>query len=305
MPHKKIIILFYSLLFFGKLWAQTDKVSEHSFYRSRIVPAPEPVVKKFTEAGMNPTNHVLSQAELQKLDKAFSLLPPVYKKLLSAHLHSISFMDNMPNTALTSTLETGDSSKQFNITFRAGILHETISEWATRKEQTLFDTTANSALSVHINAGKLDAIVYVLLHEATHVVAAVLKLVPGAGSPDSLLAASPFTANIWRSFNKPAAAFSDTLLEKTRFRGGPVQPVTSATAIYKALSKSPFVSLYATASCYEDLAELLTIYHLSKKLHQPFMVYVSENGKLKFGYIPMKNSLVKKRLKLLEFLYQE
>lgn len=303
MIHKKLTILFYCLLLFCKLSAQTGTGVDHQFYKSRIVPAPESVFKKFTEAGMDPVNHVLTEAEQQKVEKAFSLLPPLYKKILEAHLQSISFMDNMPNTALTSTLETGDSSKQFNITFRAGILHESISEWATRKERTVFDTSANPALSVAIDAGNLDAIVYVLLHEATHVVDAVLNLSPHAAA-DSLQAPTAFTKNIWRLFNTPVAKYSDSLLEKSRFRSGKVQPISAAIDMYRALAKTPFVSLYATASCYEDMAELLTIYHLSSKLQQPFVVYVKEHGKIIWAFEPMKNKLVKKRVKQLGFLYR-
>ncbi len=66
----------------------------------------------------------------------------------------------------------------YNITFRAGMLHETISEWATKKENKLFDRAENSVYTVSIEAGTLDAFIYVLLHEATHVVDAVLKITP-------------------------------------------------------------------------------------------------------------------------------
>jgi len=304
MVHKKLTVLFYCLLLFCKLSAQTSPGNDNSFYKSRIVPAPESVFKKFTEAGMNPVNHVLTETEQQKVAKAFSILPPKYKKILQAHLHSISFMDNMPNTALTSTLETGDSSKQFNITFRAGILHESISEWATRKERTVFDTTATPSLSVEIDAGNADAMLYILLHEATHVIDAVLNLTPHAVKTDSLQMPTAFTKNIWRLFNTPAAKYSDPLLENARFRSGKVQPVSAAIDMYRALAKTPFPSLYAMASCYEDIAELLTIYHLTSRLQQPFVVYVKEHGKVIAAFEPIKRKLVKQRVKQLRFLYQ-
>lgn len=62
----------------------------------------------------------------------------MHEKVLKDHLHSISFMDNMPNTALTSPVETAGVEKMFNITFRAAILNESISEWATWKENTCY-----------------------------------------------------------------------------------------------------------------------------------------------------------------------
>lgn len=301
---KKLIIALSFLLWLNNLSAQTIKNDKNAFYKGRVLKAPESVFKMFIEAGMNPTNHVLTEIEQKKVDEAFAMLPPLYKKVLEKHLLSISFMDNMPNTALTSPVEMVDSTKQFNITFRAGILNETISEWATWKEKTVFDTTQNPNMAVQINAGKLDAIQYVLLHEATHVVDAVLGFSPQAAKVDSLMTHTVFSKNIWRLFNVPSASFSNPILEKTRFRSGKAQAIASAPAIYESLQKTPFSSLYGMASCYEDIAELITIYHLTHQLKQPFVIAVKENDKVIATFEPMKNKLVKKRLKQLRFLYQ-
>lgn len=288
---------------FTSLFAQKKVNDETNFYENRIAIAPETVFKKFFDAGMNPTNHELTDIEQEKIAKAFSLLPPLHVKILKENLHSISFMDNMPNTALTSPVISADSIKKFNITFRAGILNETISEWATWKEKSLYDTSANPTFEVQIDAGNLDAFVYVLLHEATHVVDAVLKLTPNAEEDENLVQHTSYTKNIWRLFNSPRAKFTNPILEKTRFRSGKVQSITSAKEIYNELEKTPFVSLYGMASWYEDIAELVTIYHLTNKLNQPFVVYIKENGQIMSKFEPMKNKLVKKRLKQLEFLY--
>lgn len=300
---KKLIFLFFTFLVYSSLSAQTKNAENSTFYKSRISAAPESVFKKFIDAGMQPTNHELTEAEQEKVAKAFSLLPPLHSKILQENLHSISFMDNMPNTALTSPVISADSIKKFNITFRAGILNETISEWANWKEKSLYDVSANPIFEVTIDAGNLDAFVYVLLHEATHVVDAVLKLTPHAEEDENLIQHTAYTKNIWRLFNIPMAKFTNPTLEKTRFRSGKVQPITSAIEIYNELEKTPFVSLYGMASWYEDLAELVTIYHLTNKLNQPFVVYIKENGQIKSKFEPMKNKLVKKRLRQLEVFY--
>ncbi|MEA5402893.1 hypothetical protein VB776_08205 [Arcicella sp. DC2W] len=297
-----IIVLFFSLLL-NKLTAQSIKSDENTFPENRILIAPESVFKMFIEAGMEPSNHVLTSLEKEKVEQAFAILPPLYKKVLKEHLKSISFMDNMPNTALTSPIETSDSTKQFNITFRAGILNETISEWATWKEKTIFNNPTNSGFEILIDAGKLDAIQYVLLHEATHVVDAILNLASHPDKKDSLVVHTTFTKNIWSKMNTPVAEFTNPLLENTRFRSGKVQPISSAPEIYNALKKTPFPSLYGMASWHEDIAELLSIYHLTNKLKQPFVVTVKEKGKIVATFEPMKNKLVKKRVKQLRFFY--
>lgn len=303
MTSKKLTPTLFCILMFFKLSAQSITSEEDTFYKGRVLKAPESVLKMFIGAGMNPSNHVLTETEQVKVDKAFSILPPLHKKILKEHLLSISFMDNMPNTALTSTLETTDSTKQFNITFRAGILNETISEWATWKEKSAFDNSDNPNMEIQINAGKLDAIQYVLLHEATHVVDAVLGLTPQAEKVDSLVVHTAFTKNIWRLFNKPIAQFTNSILEKTRFRNGKAQPISSAPDIYNALKKTPFPSLYGMASWYEDTAELISIYHLTQKLNQPFAIYVKDKNRVIAIFEPLKNKLVKRRVKKLAFLY--
>jgi hypothetical protein len=300
---KKLIILLLNIVLFSSLSAQTDTNEIDTFYKNRIAEAPESVFKKFIEAGMSPTNHVLTDSEQEKVAKAFSLLPPLYIKILKENLHSISFMDNMPNTALTSPIESAESIKKFNITFRAGILNETISEWATWKEKSLYDTSANPSFEIQIDGGNLDAFVYVLLHEATHVVDAVLKLTPEDEEDEDLVQHTVYTKNIWRLFNSPEVKFTNPILENTRFRSGKVQPIASAKEIYNELKKTPFVSLYGMASWYEDIAELVTIYHLTNKLNQPFVIYVKEDGEIKSKFEPMTNKLVKRRLKQLEIFY--
>lgn len=304
MINKKLLAVAGFMLMFCKLSAQNMPGSDHLFYRDRVLPAPESVFKKFTQAGMSPTNHVLTVTEQEIVERAFSILPTLYKKLLKEHLHSISFMDNMPNTALTSSLGTADSVKQFNITFRAGILNETVSAWAGWKEKSVFDNSANPGTEIFIDAGNLEAIQYVLIHEATHVVDAVLGLTPHAELSDSSMSATAFTKNIWRLFNVPEEKYRHPLLEQTRFRSGTVQPVSSAREIYHALEQTPFSSLYGMASCYEDIAELISIYHLTHKLHQPFVIYIKEAGKITALFEPMKNKPVRKRLKQLHFLYK-
>ena len=304
MTNKRIITLLFSVCCFCTISAQTIQHNEDFYYKKRIIKAPETVFKKFTDAGMNPSDHVLTDSEKEKVDKAFSMLPPLHKKILKEHLQSISFMDNMPNTALTSTLETTDSSKQFNITFRAGILNETVSEWATWKEKSAFNNSASPSVSIQIDAGNLDAIQYILLHEATHVVDAVLNLTPYVEDANSVAKPTVLTKNIWRMLNKPVQKFTNPLLENTRFRNGTVQPISFSAEIYNALKQTPFTSLYGMASWSEDIAELITIYHLTNKLNQPFIIYLKENDKLTVLFEPMKNKLVKKRLKQLSVFYK-
>jgi hypothetical protein len=253
---------------------------------------------------MDPANHTLTEVERAKVEVAFSVLPPLHRKILSTHLHSISFMDNMPNTALTSPVLGQDSVERFNITFRAGILHETISEWATKKENTLYDKTANHEYTVSIEAGQFDALIYVLLHEATHVVDAVMKMTPSVENATDSVPPTAITEGIWDKMNVPVEGYVDSLVEKTIFRGGGRIRIDAAPEIYRTLSKMPFVSLYATASWSEDIAELETIFHLTQTMKQPFYVIVKKGKDELVRFEPMRSDRVQKRLHHLNAFYQ-
>jgi len=142
-----------------------------------------------------------------------------------------------------------------------------------------------------------------LLHEATHIVDAVLQLTPHPADKADHVLATPFTNGIWHKLLIPSEIYSDTILEKTRFRSGNAVSIKLAPAIYRRLKKAPFASLYGMASWQEDIAELETIYHLTSKLKQPFYLIVIDNNTEIMRFEPMKNLLVKRRLKQLKVFY--
>ena len=149
----------------------------------------------------------------------------------------------MPNTALTSTVNPNEPYRLFDITIRAAVLGEDVSAFLTQKERSCFDA-AGSPLSVSIEGGKLDAIVYVMLHEATHVVDSSLRIARGG-----------FTDGVWSERTIVDARYRDPLLERIRFRAdGEILTIDRADAVYAALRRTPFVSLYGSSNWHDDLA---------------------------------------------------
>lgn len=287
------------------IFAQKLNPKENSDPSKRVSIAPESVFKMFREAGMKPVNHKLTPAENKKVSNAFALLPPLHQRILKQHLQSVSFMDNMPKTALTSPVDSGSATKMFNITFRASLLSENISQWATWKEKTCYKQEADSNYSVRVEGGDMDAIVYVLMHEATHIVDVVTGITPHPTEATAVVEPTTFTKNIWRLMNVPAEPHIDSLLEQTRFRSGKLVPISLAPDVYAKLAKTPFPSLYGMAAWSEDIAELATIYHLTAKLSQPFYIVVTKDNVELDKFEPMKNVLVKPRLAQLSAFYNE
>jgi hypothetical protein len=274
-------------------------------FEARIGETPAAILKQFKDAGAEPTAHILTAVERQKVSKAFTALPLLSHRILRERLRSISFLDGMPNTALTSTVNPDEPYKLFDLTIRAGILNQDVSEFLTQKERTCFKT-ANSSVSVYIQGGKLDAIVYVLLHEATHIVDGSLHITPEMRLGDRVdqSSATPFTKDVWSGLTTHAPQYRNTLFENVRFyAGGGVLSIDQAVAVYKALSRTPFVSLYGSSNWHDDLAEVVAWYHLTEKLKQPYRIGIRKRGQVIFVYEPMKSQLVRSRFDQMKRFY--
>lgn len=320
---KSLLFLYSALLFTAsQSFAQNKKIpvtdvkrrevqrayglNPKSSFLSRISTTPPDIIQQFRDAGMSPTEHQITREETNIIAAAFAALPPLHQQVLKQHLKSVSFLDNMPNTALTSPVTKEEGINLYHITFRAGILHQTISEWATGKESTCF-AGGDSSITVSIKAGMLNALMYVMLHEGTHVVDGSLQLLSAdtvAGHPASNAFTKSFAQGIWKDITTLEWPLTDSIAVKSRFRNGGRRFLTSeATKVYTSLSQTQFTSLYSTASWNEDLAEMLTVYHLTQIFKQPFRFVVKQYGKEIFSYEPMGSALVKKRTGVLKFFY--
>jgi sulfur carrier protein ThiS len=252
--------------------------------------------------------HKLTEEELANVEMAVKVLPPLHQRVLKDHLRSIHFLDKMAGTAtaMTIPIHTEEAYSLFDIAIRAEVLHQTASEWLTRKGHSCFDTSGSDQ-RIRVEAGSVPALFYILLHEATHVVDGALNLLGPMDTTTQLATfsfAKAFTKGIWLTRSVVAFDVSDTLLLKIRFWGGTLLPVSKAQQVYESLKQTPFASLYSTTGCREDLAEYLTVYHLTKKLGQPIRWSIVERGKEIVSYEPMRSKRVRSRIKLLKRFYE-
>jgi len=267
---------------------------------SRVASAPASVLALFRETGRPaPRAHELTAAERIQLNGAIQSLPPLHRRILGERLRVLSFLDGMPNTALTSTVNPQESFRLFDITFNARILRENLSEWLTRKERTCFDPKG-SPLRVDVEAGtKIDALVYILLHEATHIVDMAEQITPQLHSP-----ATAFTRGVWNDLSLPIVAFRDPVREEIRFYGetGAIA-IDRAPDVYAYLRRTPFASLYGGRNWLDDLAEYVSVYHLTEVLKQPYRIVVRRGNDEILSYEPMKSELVRGRIGQMKRFY--
>jgi hypothetical protein len=244
-----------------------------------------------------PTNHILSEDERRTVVAALEALPPVHRQTLRKHLRAVMFVDGLTSSAVTTTINLGAPNPLFDIAIRATVLHQTASEWLTEKERTVF-SAVDSPLSVSIEAGQRDAITFVLLHEATHNVDLDLHL---ADYPRP----TPFTEQVWAQHTIPVPAYRDPLREQARFYANPpALSIDQAQAVYEALRRTPFASLYGALHRADDLAEYVAIYHWTQILKQPYRIVIRNEGASVFVYEPMGSDLVLSRLNLMKQFYE-
>jgi len=277
------------------------RLDQSSSFESRVKPPPATTIKMFEDLGQTPpTAHALTEIEQRKLSAAFATLLPLHQRILRERLRSVSFLDaGGPGTAITSPVNQRDVYKLFDITIRAAIFRQNASEWLTEKESGYYDA-AKSSLRISIEAGKLDAIVFVLLHEATHITDSCLGITPPIRSDDKSVSGginTPFTEGVWSERTLPVPLYRDPLRERLRFRAnGEILSVDHANSIYSFLSKTPFVSLYSSSNWSDDLAEYVAVFHWTEILKQPYKIVLSKKNKNVFVYEPMKSNLVRKRV---------
>jgi hypothetical protein len=110
--------------------------------------------------------------------------------------------------------------------------------------------------------------VYVLLHEGTHIVDFAVGAAPDPTHPNGN---HPLVSGIWRDGVTPVDQYRLPILMGNPFRrNGRVIPITHAADLYDALGRTPFISVYASCDSHDDLAELVACTELTMRLHQPY-----------------------------------
>jgi hypothetical protein len=244
-------------------------------------------VDEFKRAGMEDVRpHILTAPERAKVEAALASLPTLSKQVLRKTLHQLAFVDGIPGagTGLTSPdAKTG----LYDITLRTSILDEQLSTFLTTKEHRVF-TDDGSGLTVAVKGTGTDALTYVLLHESTHVVDKSCGITT---EPHNR-----FDAGIWTSQKKMVPQLASSVATTTVFRGAGPLGVGQAASVYDALARTPFVSLYATASNMEDFAELVAWHEVLKQHHGDLIIEVNDaRGKTLRRWEPLTFPGVQKR----------
>lgn len=271
---------------------------------SRITLPPESVLQRYRDLPKPaPTLHQLTQAERADVENVLQELPAFTRQAFTQHVRSISFVEGIPANA-TTIMEDGSTLPTFNIVLRASLLHETVSQFLTRKERGYYSATA-SDLTLNIEGGSLSAVLYVLLHESVH----VLDISNRAGQvgPPRLFPSGPsglLEQGIWENARTKVPAYQSPLFQIGWFGSGKPQSLDTAEPTYRMLARTPFVSLYGSSNWYDDLAELVTCYYMTQTLKQPYRIDLHRGTEVVYSLSPMDSPLVRARFPEIRPLFQ-
>lgn len=269
---------------------------------SRIATAGPDVIGHFEAAGMRSVRpYLLTPAELGLVEKAFARMPALHRRILETNLRHLSFVDGIPGLGSGLTSKVGDRVL-FDITLRASLLHASLTDFVTTRERRLFEADG-SGRTITIDASGADALTYVLLHEATHILDMTSHLTSQPGNA--------FGNGIWEAPKDQgrvplAAPLATSPAAASGFRDAARIPAGRARYYYDALAQTPFVSFYATASPAEDLAELVAWHVVSERYGATLAISVRDaTGAVLQRYEPARFPAVQARMPQVDQLLEE
>ncbi len=226
----------------------------------------------------------LTPAERRTVMSYYGSLPPLNRKIIRERVVGIYFIDNFLGSGLADFIVGPGREVYAYLAINPSVMDRSLSDWMTYREKTCFKPDGKS-YDIRVDCGtRYTGLMYILLHETTHIVDYVEGVTPY--TEEGLKKVRPvtsdetaFTRGIWRAYDRPREDFP--FRKGLTFYGmnkGPLLKMSECDKTYNGFSLSPFVSLYGSQNWAEDLAEYLTFYHLTEKLGQDYVIRVYRDG---------------------------
>ncbi|MBF9018931.1 MULTISPECIES: hypothetical protein [unclassified Oceanispirochaeta] len=259
----------------------------------------------------NYTSYSISEDEKNQFLEYYNLLPAMNKRIMDEKLIGIYFVNNLYGSALADYV-ISDDLKLYNILIiNPESMKHSITDWLSYRENSCF---INSNNQIEVECGDAyTGLLYVLLHESTHIVDYNLSITPFTEYSSFKALNKRFDRNnifykeYWDNYNVPRDKYKKEFMEGITFynlNSGPKIDFADAETIYNELLNTPFISIYSCMSWAEDLAELATWYHFSEILDQPYKINIAVNSDNVIQINPLDNRLVRDRLSVVEQLYE-
>lgn len=267
----------------------------------RIGTAPDFVLDYWSEQdGRQYTTRELSAQERGIVARCLAELPETYKTILTERLIGIYFIEDFLGSGLTDFVLDEGNRIYTILLLNPLTLKDSLTDLVTRKENTCF-IADRPGMSIAVTLDeRLPGLLYILMHEATHIVDYVNRCTPYV-EPDmpeiqgKFSGPKPFTDRLWADYTHFRDGYGFAYKDRVTFYGmnqGPKISISQAADVYRAMSGVPVASLYGTVNWAEDFAEYMTFHYLTQKRGTDYTLTVSENGQIIYQYKPFANSQV-------------
>jgi hypothetical protein len=217
-----------------------------------------------------------SKEEAELVQGYLKKFPSKMRKVFDERLVGIYFIKNFTGNGMADWIRDENGEVYGWLIMNPVGFERTISETLTKRDSSVFKGEA----AVAIDAGSAyKGILYTILHEGTHVYDYIRGITPFTdyGLLDFMLHGRGADAawDVWEGYGKPGKSADFPLRAKVKFYGldgGPLIDGREASKAYEQLKSSPFASLYGSQSWAEDSADLVTLYHVTHVLKQPYSI---------------------------------
>ncbi len=282
-----------------------------STLESRIQIIPESALKLLMQFDKRNDyqSYMPTDNELKMFMEYCEIIPPVNRQVMLSSLVRIYFVKNFIGAGMVDFVLSEDRKVYTILYINPSVLTTGMSEWITNRENSIFRKSLD--VQVKVNCGnKYTALMYLLLHETSHIVDYVDTRTPfvephfakAQGLSGDM---TPFVKDIWESYDVMNSKTGIT--ESKNIHAYGLYPAaidaSQISSLYEKLSQTPVNSAYSAKNWAEDFADTITFYHLTQKLNQPFTITISEIGKTDIVYQPMIREQPPDRLKIIKDMY--
>lgn len=218
------------------------------------------------------------------LSQLHSSFPKEVNQLANNLVYGIYFVSNLGSTGLTGIIRDKTGKPLGGIIFLdSDLLKDGGNDWATKRENTSFKKDPTYSIKVQLdNSNSLEsALSFIILHELGHIVAIVNQYVPDYSEPKRDFRNYPLFEGVW--WSETFSPYEDTFFpERSKikfYQKNPTTPIfPDGKFLYKKLTNTQFVSLYAATNADDTFAEAFVQYvhvYLLKKEYK--VIFVSGN----------------------------
>ncbi len=257
--------------------------------------------------------YIPDSVELALIADMISLLPPLNFKAMEERLAGIYFVENFRSNGMMDFARDSSGLLHFYLVFNPELLKNSVSEVLNNRLLSCF-VEDSSGVEIEIMAS--DSVLgffATLLHETTHAADLVYQISPYLFPvfPDITISNDTdftFARLYWKEYSVPKKEYDfrgRDSITAYGFDGGPKIPIGDSKKLVSGFSQTPFASLYGSVNWAEDLAEMVTWYHLTSVLNTEYKIVVRERGEVVLEYRPMDSEKVRKRVPLIERFYNK